>query len=48
MSELQRLRDAAKTVGQLRAAIAAEVKRGELRGFYAKRVESSEPATSLA
>ena len=40
MSELQSLRDAAKTAGQLSAAITAEVKRGELMRFYVKQVES--------
>ena len=42
MSELQRLRDAAKSVGQLSAAITAEVKRGELMRFYVKQVESAQ------
>ena len=42
MSELQRLRDAARTAGQLSAAITAEVKRGELMRFYVKQVESAQ------
>jgi hypothetical protein len=37
----QSLRDAATTAGQLSAAIAAEVKRGELMRFYVKQVESA-------
>ena len=41
MSELQSLRDAARTAGQLSAAITAEVKRGELMRFYVKQVESA-------
>src|SRR5262245_55858607 len=41
MSELQSLRDAARSAGQLSAAITAEVKRGELMRFYVKQVESS-------
>ena len=40
MGELQSLRDAARTAGQLSAAITAEVKRGELMRFYVKQVES--------
>ena len=42
MSELQRLRDAARTAGQMSAAITAEVKRGELMRFYVKKVESAQ------
>jgi len=42
MSELQSLRDAARTAGQLSAAITAEVKRGELMRFYVKQVESAQ------
>ena len=41
MRELQSLRDAAKSAGQLSAAITAEVKRGELMRFYVKQVESA-------
>jgi len=41
MRELQILRDAARTAGQLSAAITAEVKRGELMRFYVKQVESA-------
>src|SRR5262249_32556517 len=41
MSELQSLRDAARTAGQMSAAITAEVKRGELMRFYVKQVESA-------
>ena len=37
--KLKELRDAALQRGQLSAAIAAEVKRGELRRFYIKQVE---------
>ena len=33
--------DAAKSAGQLSAAITAEVKRGELMRFYVKQVESA-------
>jgi hypothetical protein len=40
MEELKALRDLAKGANQFSAAIAAEVKRGELRKFYVKRVES--------
>jgi hypothetical protein len=42
MMELQSLRDAARTAGQLSAAITAEVKRGELMRFYVKQVESAQ------
>jgi hypothetical protein len=42
MIELQSLRDAARTAGQLSAAISAEVKRGELMRFYVKQVESAQ------
>jgi hypothetical protein len=42
MRELQSLRDAARTAGQLSAAITAEVKRGELMRFYVKQVESAQ------
>jgi len=42
MSELQSLGDAARTAGQLSAAITAEVKRGELMRFYVKQVESAQ------
>jgi len=41
MQELKALRDMAKSAGQLSAAISAEVKRGELRRFYVKQVESA-------
>ena len=41
MSELRSLRDAARTAGQMSAAITAEVKRGELMRFYVKQVESA-------
>ena len=41
MQELKRLRDMAKSAGQLSAAISAEVKRGELRRFYVKQIESA-------
>jgi hypothetical protein len=42
MEELRVLRDEARQRGQLSAAIQAEVKRGELRRFYVKQVESGE------
>jgi hypothetical protein len=41
MEELRSLRDLAKSAGQLSAAISAEVKRGELRRFYVKQIESA-------
>jgi hypothetical protein len=41
MNELQNLRDAARSAGQMSAAITAEVKRGELMRFYVKQVESA-------
>ena len=40
MDELRNLREMAKQSEQISAAIAAEVKRGELRKFYVKQVES--------
>ena len=40
MSELKTLRELAKENGQIHAAIQAEVKRGELRKFYVKQVET--------
>lgn len=40
MEELKSLREMSKQNGQLSAAITAEVKRGELRKFYVKQVES--------
>jgi hypothetical protein len=40
MEELRVLREMAKNNNQLSAAITAEVKRGELRRFYVKQVES--------
>lgn len=43
MDELRGLRDLAKQNGQVSAAIAAEVKRGELRRFYVKQVENGGP-----
>jgi hypothetical protein len=42
MEELRVLRDEARQRGQLSAAIQAEVKRGKLRRFYVKQVESGE------
>jgi hypothetical protein len=42
MEKLRELRDDAKQRGQLSAAIQAEVKRGELRRFYVKQIESGE------
>jgi hypothetical protein len=41
MEELKTLREIAKSAGQLRAAISAEVKRGELMRFYVKQIESA-------
>lgn len=41
MAELATLRELAKTHGQISAATTAEVKRGELRGFYVSRSEST-------
>jgi phage terminase small subunit len=43
MEELRVLREIAKTNKQLSAAITAEVKRGELRKFYVKRIETDDP-----
>jgi len=40
MAMLRMLRDEARAEGKLQAAIAAEVKRGELRRFYVKQVET--------
>jgi phage terminase small subunit len=40
MQQLRELRDRAVALGQMSAAIRAEVKRGELRGFYVMQVES--------
>lgn len=40
MSKLQELRDMAAQTGSLAPAITAEVKRGELMGFYVSRSES--------
>jgi hypothetical protein len=42
MQKLEELRDDAQQRGQLSAAIQAEVKRGELRRFYVKQVETGE------
>jgi len=41
MQELERLREIAKKNGQLGAAVSAEVKRGELMGFYVLRRENT-------
>ena len=41
MRELERLRDLAVESGQMSAAIAAEVKRGELMGYYVQRRENT-------
>jgi phage terminase small subunit len=43
MEELRVLRELAKERGHISAAIAAEVKRGELRRFYVKQIESAPP-----
>ena len=40
MEELRVLRELAEEKGHISAAIAAEVKRGELRRFYVKQIES--------
>lgn len=40
MAMLRLLRDEARLEGKLQAAIQAEVKRGELRKFYVKQIES--------
>ena len=41
MDELKTLRELAKRNGQISAAVAAEVKRGELMGYYVQRRENS-------
>jgi len=41
MPELERLREIAKKNGQLGAAVSAEVKLGELMGFYVQRRENT-------
>ena len=41
MDELKTLRELAKRNGQISAAVAAEVKRGELMGYYVQRREST-------
>jgi hypothetical protein len=41
MKELEQLRNLAKTNNQTSAAVAAEVKRGELMGYYVERREST-------
>lgn len=41
MGELQTLRELAKQNGQISAATTAEVKRGELMGYYVERREST-------
>jgi len=43
MTMLRVLRDEARAEGKLQAAIAAEVKRGELRRFYIKQIETGAP-----
>ena len=42
MKKLRELRDDARQRGQLSAAIQAEVKRGELRRFYVKQIETGD------
>jgi hypothetical protein len=42
LEKLRELRDDARQRGQLSAAIQAEVKRGELRRFYVKQVETGD------
>ena len=41
MNELQTLRELAKSNGQISAAVAAEVKRGELMGYYVQHRENT-------
>jgi phage terminase small subunit len=48
MHELERLRDLATRNGQMSAAIAAEVKRGELMGFYVQRRETTNAVYSIS
>ncbi len=43
MAMLRMLRDEARAEGKIQAAVAAEVKRGELRRFYIKQVETGGP-----
>ena len=43
MRELKLLREMAKADGDIKAAIAAEVKRGEVKQFYVKRTEVGGP-----
>ena len=43
MRDLKLVREMAKSEGDVKAAITAEVKRGELRQFYVKRVETGAP-----
>jgi hypothetical protein len=42
MEKLRELRDKADERGQTNAAIQAEVKRGELRRFYVKQIETGD------
>jgi hypothetical protein len=48
MHELERLRDLAVKNGQMSAAIAAEVKRGELMGFYVQRRENTNATYAIS
>jgi hypothetical protein len=41
--ELKLLREMAKAEGDIKAAITAEVKRGEVKQFYVKKVETGAP-----
>src|SRR5262249_10646029 len=43
MKELKLLREMAKAEGDIKAAIAVEVKRGEVKQFYVKKVEMGAP-----
>ena len=43
MKELKLLREMAKAEGDITAAIAAEVKRGEVKQFYVRRIETGSP-----
>jgi hypothetical protein len=44
MKELKLLREMAKADGDIKAAITAEVKRGEVKQFYVKKVEMGAPS----
>ena len=48
MDELKTLRELAKRNGQISAAVAAEVKRGELMGYYVQRRESTNTVYTIS